>query len=46
MRFIIGAYRWWERAFYTIGLTLRPIGNSLGFGKSLPLSKGVLEEIR
>ena len=47
MRFIIGAYRWWERAFYTIGLTFYDLlAGSLGFGKSLPLSKKtVLEEI-
>ena len=40
MRFIIGAYRWWERIFYTIGLTFYDIlAGSLGFGRSLPLSK-------
>ena len=40
MRFIIGQYRWWERAFYTIGLTFYDLlAGSLGFGKSLPLSK-------
>ena len=47
MRFIIGQYRWWERAFYTIGLTFYDLlAGSLGFGRSLPLSKSkVLKEI-
>lgn len=47
MRFIIGQYRWWERAFYTIGLTFYDLlAGSLGFGKSLPLSKKtVMSEI-
>lgn len=47
MRFIIGQYRWWERAFYTVGLTMYDLlAGSLGFGKSLPLSKNsVLKEI-
>ncbi|MDR1724599.1 MAG: glycerol-3-phosphate dehydrogenase/oxidase [Tannerella sp.] len=39
MRFVIGAYRWWEKAFYTIGLTLYDIlAGRLGLGRSLPLS--------
>ncbi len=47
MRFIIGGYRWWERAFYTVGLTFYDLlAGSLGFGRSLPLSKKtVLNEI-
>ncbi len=47
MRFIIGQYRWWERAFYTIGLTFYDLlAGRLGFGRSLPLSKkSVLSEI-
>ncbi|MBO5254680.1 MAG: FAD-dependent oxidoreductase [Opitutales bacterium] len=47
MRFIIGGYRWWERAFYTIGLTFYDLlAGSLGLGRSLPLSKSkVLSEI-
>ncbi len=46
-RFIIGQYRWWERAFYTIGLTFYDIlAGKLGFGRSLPLSKkSTLKEI-
>ena len=47
MRFIIGQYRWWERAFYTIGLTMYDLlAGRLGLGRSLPLSKKtVLKEI-
>jgi len=47
MTFIIGAYRWWEKAFYTIGLTFYDmLALSYGFGRSLPLSKAkVLEQI-
>ncbi len=46
-RFIIGQYRCWERAFYTIGLTAYDIlAGKLGFGRSLPLSKkSTLNEI-
>jgi Glycerol-3-phosphate dehydrogenase len=39
-QFIIGAYRWWEKVFYTIGLTLYDMlsaGKSLG--RSMMLSK-------
>jgi glycerol-3-phosphate dehydrogenase len=40
MRFIIGNYKWWEKPFYTIGLTLYDIlAGRLGLGRSLPLSK-------
>lgn len=46
-RFIIGNYKWWERPFYAIGLTVYDIlagGKSLG--RSLPMSKkAVLKEI-
>ena len=47
MRFIIGGYRWWEQAFYAIGLTFYDLlAGSLGLGRSLPLSKSkVLSEI-
>ena len=40
MRFIIGNYRWWEQAFYTIGLTIYDVlAGRLGLGRSLPLLK-------
>lgn len=40
MRFIIGAYRWWERPFYTIGLIVYDIlAGRLGLGRSLPMRK-------
>ena len=47
MRFIIGQYRWWERAFYSIGLKFYDmLSGSLGFGRSRPMSKeSVLAEI-
>ena len=39
-RFIIGSYRWWEKPFYTIGLTLYDIlAGKRGFGRSLPMRK-------
>ncbi|MCC8020004.1 MAG: glycerol-3-phosphate dehydrogenase/oxidase [Rikenellaceae bacterium] len=46
-RFIIGAYRWWEKWFYTIGLTLYDVlAGKRGFGRSLPMSvKKVEQEI-
>ncbi|MCE5347695.1 MAG: glycerol-3-phosphate dehydrogenase/oxidase [Bacteroidales bacterium] len=45
MRFIIGNYKWWERPFYTIGLTLYDIlAGKLGLGRSLPLSKKTLNK--
>ncbi|SHE92763.1 FAD dependent oxidoreductase, partial [Mariniphaga anaerophila] len=47
MRFIIGNYKWWERPFYTIGLTCYDLlAGKLGLGRSLPLSgKRVRSEI-
>jgi glycerol-3-phosphate dehydrogenase len=47
MRFIIGGYRWWEKAFYATGLTLYDIlAGRLGLGRSLPLRrKRVMKEI-
>ena len=39
-RFIIANYRWWEKPFYTIGLTMYDwLSGSLGLGRSLPMSK-------
>ena len=39
-RFIIPNYRWWEKPFYTIGLTVYDwLAGSLGLGRSLPMSK-------
>lgn len=39
-RFIIGSYRWWEKPFYTIGLTMYDIlAGKRGLGRSLPMSK-------
>lgn len=44
-RFIIGAYRWWEKPFYTIGLTLYDImAGRRGFGRSLPMSVATVEK--
>ncbi len=47
MRFIIGNYKWWEKAFYTIGLTLYDLlARSLSLGRSLPMNrKSVSNEI-
>lgn len=47
MRFIIGNYKWWERAFYAVGLTCYDVlAGRLGLGRSLPLSvKKVKKEI-
>ncbi|MDR1096903.1 MAG: glycerol-3-phosphate dehydrogenase/oxidase [Tannerella sp.] len=47
MRFIIGNYRWWEKPFYTVGLTLYDVlAGRLGLGRSLPLRrKAVRKEI-
>jgi glycerol-3-phosphate dehydrogenase len=40
MRFVIGNYKWWEKAFYTIGLTVYDIlAGRLGLGRSLPLNR-------
>ncbi len=40
-RFIIGNYKWWEKSFYTIGLTCYDVlaAGKRSFGRSLPLSK-------
>lgn len=39
-QFIIGNYKWWEKPFYTIGLTLYDLlAGKLGLGRSLPMSK-------
>lgn len=39
-RFIIGSYRWWEKPFYTIGLTLYDLlSGKMSLGASLPLSR-------
>jgi glycerol-3-phosphate dehydrogenase len=39
-RFIIPAYRWWEKPFYTIGLTLYDLlAGRLGLGRSFPYPK-------
>ncbi|MCK3684734.1 glycerol-3-phosphate dehydrogenase/oxidase [Maribellus sp. YY47] len=47
MRFIIGNYKWWERSFYTIGLTCYDVlAGKMGLGRSLPMtSKSVIKEI-
>jgi len=38
--FIIACYYWWEKPFYTIGLTMYDwLAGKLGFGRSLPMSK-------
>lgn len=46
-RFIIGTYRWWEKAFYTIGLTMYDVlAGRRSFGRSLPMrKKDVVREI-
>ncbi|MDD4514073.1 glycerol-3-phosphate dehydrogenase/oxidase [Massilibacteroides sp.] len=46
-RFIIGSYRWWEKAFYTIGLTMYDVlAGRRSFGRSLPMrKKDVIREI-
>ncbi|MEL7587209.1 MAG: glycerol-3-phosphate dehydrogenase/oxidase [Prolixibacteraceae bacterium] len=46
-RFIIPAYLWWEKPFYTIGLTLYDIlAGRLGLGRSFPYrKKKTLEKI-
>ncbi len=39
-QFIIGSYRWWEKPFYTIGLTLYDLlSGSMSLGHSKPLGK-------
>ena len=46
-RFIIGNYKWWEKSFYTIGLTVYDVlAGKRGLGRSMPMSKkSVLNEI-
>ena len=42
-RFIIGNYRWWEKPFYTIGLTLYDLlSGRMSLGRSLPMSKAAV----
>ena len=39
-RFIIGNYLWWEKPFYTIGLTFYDLlPGSMSLGRSLPMSR-------
>ena len=39
-RFIIANYLWWEKPFYTIGLTMYDwLAGKLGLGRSIPMSK-------
>jgi len=39
-RFVIGNYLWWERPFYTIGLTLYDaLSGTMGMGHSHPMSR-------
>ena len=39
-RFIIGNYKWWEKPFYTIGLTLYDLlAGTMSLGRSLPISR-------
>lgn len=47
MRFIIGNYRWWEKPFYTLGLTCYDVlAGRLGLGRSHPmLKRSVRKEI-
>lgn len=46
-RFIIGNYRWWEKPFYGIGLTMYDLlAGKRSLGRSLPMSKKtVIKEI-
>lgn len=46
-RFIIGNYTWWEKPFYTIGLTFYDLlAGRLGLGRSLPMTKhGVVKSV-
>jgi len=42
-RFIIGNYRWWEKPFYTIGLTLYDLlSGGMSLGRSLPMSRAAV----
>ena len=39
-RFIIGNYKWWEKPFYTIGLTFYDLlSGGMSLGRSLPMSR-------
>jgi len=39
-RFIIGNYKWWEKPFYTVGLTLYDmLSGTMSLGRSLPVSR-------
>jgi glycerol-3-phosphate dehydrogenase len=39
-RFIIAAYQWWEKPFYTIGLVMYDLlAGKLGLGRSFPIGK-------
>lgn len=39
-RFIIGNYKWWEKPFYTLGLTFYDLlAGRMSLGRSLPMSK-------
>ncbi|MDR1407063.1 MAG: glycerol-3-phosphate dehydrogenase/oxidase [Tannerella sp.] len=39
-RFIIGSYRWWEKPFYTLGLTVYDLlAAGRAFGRSRPVSR-------
>lgn len=43
-RFIIGNYKWWEKPFYTIGLTMYDLlAGKQAFGRSLPMSKKAVQ---
>ena len=43
-RFIIGNYKWWEKPFYTIGLTIYDLlAGKRGLGRSLPMTKKSVE---
>lgn len=46
-RFIIGNYKWWEKPFYAIGLTMYDLlAGKRSLGRSLPMSKkDVIREI-
>jgi glycerol-3-phosphate dehydrogenase len=46
-RFIIGNYTWWEKPFYTVGLTMYDLlAGRLGLGRSLPMTKsGVIKSV-
>ncbi|MDD4489079.1 MAG: glycerol-3-phosphate dehydrogenase/oxidase [Paludibacter sp.] len=46
-RFIIGNYSWWEKPFYTVGLTMYDLlAGRLGLGRSLPMTKsGVIKSV-